>query len=885
MPDTIKKQDTFISKLQLQVGSALSALAKPLNDMFTKPTEETNQHLEGLVNTGTLLCDVHHAMSAHRRYVLSPYVNSNIKKVIEETPVDKFLFGEKLPEKIKENKEIKRVAADLKIEQPRAKYSITKQYLNSKRPRFKQKKKEEGEGNMENRPPPYNQGTTLQEGDRHEERQTSLPLEVTNKYAGRLKSFFKEWKKLTSNPLILSWVKGIKIHFTQVPRQKRLPKVKLSKSNMLQFKNSINHLLDIGAIESCVHEKGEFLSSYFLRMKPSGDYRFILNLKKLNKFVNPPHFKLEDYRTVLKLLSKNAFLTSIDLKDAYFLINVSTEFRKYFRFQFNEKMYQFTSLPFGYSLSPYIFTKLMKPVLKAIRAEGIICVAYLDDFLLIAKSEKESIKNTRTTPLLTGWGAFCGDQNCHGFWSPQEAKYHINYLELLAAENALKAFTKNISNCDILLRVDNVTAISHINKMGGVRFKNLNAKARNIWKYCEQKRIRLYASYINSKENVQADLESRNSSIDTEYEISDYYFNIICEKFGLPEIDIFATHLNTKCKNTSPNVEEDYADGRSFIRQSFLKRNFPEDGIHAVIASISNATLKQYESSYKNWWKFCKNEQVSPFTYNLKQFIKFLNMLHIQGKSYSTINTCKSALSLVLSIDNSDEKVIKRFLKGIYNIKPQKPKYDSTWDTNLVLTYLEKLQTRENLSLQNMTLKLVTLLAIISAHRLQTFTKIKLKNIKNLEDRIEIYVPDRIKTSGKGRYQPLIIIPYLNERPDLCLAKLLVTYIERTKQFRTTDNDTLILTYKKPHHPASVQTISRWIKTILYKSGVDTSTYSSYSTRHAATSAAYRGGINIEEIRRRAGWSNKSNTFNIYYNKPVNVDTNTFARAVLLDSR
>ncbi|KAJ8929444.1 hypothetical protein NQ314_017893 [Rhamnusium bicolor] len=80
MPDAIKKQDNFLSKLQLQLGYTLSSLAKPLNEMFTRPTEETNQHLEGLVNTGALLCDLHYAMSTHRRFALAPHINPSIKK-------------------------------------------------------------------------------------------------------------------------------------------------------------------------------------------------------------------------------------------------------------------------------------------------------------------------------------------------------------------------------------------------------------------------------------------------------------------------------------------------------------------------------------------------------------------------------------------------------------------------------------------------------------------------------------------------------------------------------------------------------------------------------------------------------------------------------------
>ncbi|KAJ8912772.1 hypothetical protein NQ315_016731 [Exocentrus adspersus] len=59
---------------------------------------------------------------------------------------------------------------------------------------------------------------------------------------------------------------------------------------------------------------------------------FFLNKKNqtgnLNKFVKAPQFKLEDYRSVLKLLNKNCFVTKVDLKDAYFSVPVHKEHRK-----------------------------------------------------------------------------------------------------------------------------------------------------------------------------------------------------------------------------------------------------------------------------------------------------------------------------------------------------------------------------------------------------------------------------------------------------------------------------------------------------------------------------------------------------------------------------
>lgn len=252
-------------------------------------------------------------------------------------------------------------------------------------------------------------------------------------------------------------------------------------------------------------------------------------------------------------------------------------------------------------------------------------------------------------------------------------------------------------------------------------------------------------------------------------------------------------------------------------------------------------------------------------------------------KSFSSINTCKSALAFVLNIKKEDEKLIKRFLKGIYNQRPPKPKYDTTWDPHPVLCHLEKMFPLPNLSLEQLSHKVVTLLALTSAHRVQTFAKIKLKNITTYEDRIEISIPEIIKTSGINKFQPLLILPFFKDRPGLCTASTILFYIEKTSSIRT-NVQCLILTHKKPNLPASSQTISRWIRSVLKASGVDTNKYTGHSTRHAATSAAYRAGTNIEEIRKRAGWTNKSQVFNVFYNKPVAVAPDCFARGVFKGS-
>jgi len=135
----------------------------------------------------------------------------------------------------------------------------------------------------------------------------------------------------------------------------------------------------------------------------------------------------------------------------------------------------------------------------------------------------------------------CPNKVTHGFWHVNDSAKHINYLELLAAFNALRSFASAFLNCSILLRVDNVTAIACNNRMGSVRFKTLNNITREIWLWCENRNIFLVSSYINTKDNIHADRESRSTLINTEYELASTAFHEMCRCFGTPSIDLFAT--------------------------------------------------------------------------------------------------------------------------------------------------------------------------------------------------------------------------------------------------------------------------------------------------------------------------------------------------------
>lgn len=175
------------------------------------------------------------------------------------------------------------------------------------------------------------------------------------------------------------------------------------------------------------------------------------------------------------------------------------------------------------------------------------------------------------------------------------------------------------------------------------------------------------------------------------------------------------------------------------------------------------------------------------------------------------------------------------------------------------------------------------LLALCTAHRVQTLSLIRIENISFSESGAKIIITGLIKTLAPGRKQPVLILPYFTENANICPVTALRDYISATVNKRSENRGQLLLTHKAPYKPASTQSISRWIKQVLSESGVDVSTFGAHSTRHAATSAARCAGLSVDTIRKTAGWTPTSNTFARFYNR-ANIDDGNFARSVCLST-
>ena len=87
---------------------------------------------------------------------------------------------------------------------------------------------------------------------------------------------------------------------------------------------------------------------------------------------------------LLELIRPGDWATSLDLKDAFLHVPIFPEHRKYLRFHFRGQSYQYNVMPFGYSLAPMVFTRMLETPLAALKKEGLRIYQYIDDLLALA---------------------------------------------------------------------------------------------------------------------------------------------------------------------------------------------------------------------------------------------------------------------------------------------------------------------------------------------------------------------------------------------------------------------------------------------------------------------------------------------------------------------
>jgi len=313
-----------------------------------------------------------------------------------------------------------------------------------------------------------------------------------------------------------------------------------------------------------------------------------------------------------------------------------------------------------------------------------------------------------------------------------------------------------------------------------------------------------------------------------------------------------------------------HSDRLENIRQRFRVKRFSEEVIGLLLGANRPTTNTSYQSAWNSWRDWCSERDFDPLSNALANILQYLTDLHKNGYASRSINVHRSMLSMTLDpIEGTsvgEHPLVIQLLKGCYNANPPRPRYETTWDTDVVIDYVASLGNDQSLDFVQLSYKLVTLLALVTLMRISELASISCASVSLSSSKVTFSLLRLRKKQVSG---PLVTFSVPAFTGSLvCPVNCFSEYWKRTSSMRDVSCPSLFVITKRPYTGASSSTIGRWIKSCITDAGIDGSVFSAHSTRGAGASKASASGVATDAILRAASWSSES-TFARHYNRTI----------------
>lgn len=203
---------------------------------------------------------------------------------------------------------------------------------------------------------------------------------------GAMSARWREWRRLGAPRLLVQWLRnGVPLKW-----RGRAPQPSEGERGAGEESETTRELRAL--VRGGAFEEGEatVVSPTFLIPKRDGSSRLIHDLRGVNEHLAPPRFTLHGAREAGEVVRHSEWLAVLDLKHGYQQVAMAPEARRYLGARMGDRTVVATVLPFGLSLSPYIFTRLTGWLAREVRRRfGLQVAVYIDDFLIGAASREE----------------------------------------------------------------------------------------------------------------------------------------------------------------------------------------------------------------------------------------------------------------------------------------------------------------------------------------------------------------------------------------------------------------------------------------------------------------------------------------------------------------
>ena len=154
----------------------------------------------------------------------------------------------------------------------------------------------------------------------------------------------------------------------------------------------------------------------------------------------------------------------------------------------------------------------------------------------------------------------------------------------------------------------------------------------------------------------------------------------------------------------------------AYLRQHYKDQKLSSEASDLLLSSWRQKTSQSYDSLSKKWIGWCTERQCDPISGPIEDVVNFLAHLYNEGYQYRSLNAYRSAIASmhtpIEGVSIGQHPLVSRLLKGAFQSRPPLPRYQGTWDVSVVLHHIGEHQLDQNLTLKELSLRTVMLLAL-----------------------------------------------------------------------------------------------------------------------------------------------------------------------------
>ena len=146
----------------------------------------------------------------------------------------------------------------------------------------------------------------------------------------------------------------------------------------------IKRLLQQGVIE-VTDQKPKCILPLRTLPEKNNKFHLVLDCHHTNSFVDTPKFSEEGIGSVAELIQDGDQLISVDLENGFHRVDVHPSCRTYLGMRWRGICYVWKVLPFGVNCAPFVFNKILCPVVQFLRENNLRVTLFVDDFFQMAR--------------------------------------------------------------------------------------------------------------------------------------------------------------------------------------------------------------------------------------------------------------------------------------------------------------------------------------------------------------------------------------------------------------------------------------------------------------------------------------------------------------------